>query len=241
MLSKFLIDVFPQLTDSPTPDQCWVARAIEADYPGLNILSEAIQVVKQCHELEALKLRVRREHPLNSLHDQQYDARVRDCLTEACAFAWASRRGLGNPKFSDEEGTPDILLDDGRWVEVKAIHHSQEDDARMKDMLCGNIVSGQVTEAGPGLYKKFESSLVDAMKKFDRQPRQDDAESNLVFFNLNSLDIPNIPKTTEARCNLVEWAERVEAERPSIKLVICHSYNWKEPFRDPFDELKQSI
>ena len=186
-------------------------------------------------------MRVRREHPLNSPHNQQYDARVRDCLTEACAFAWASRRGIGNPKFSDEEGTPDILLDDGRWIEVKAIHHSQEEDARMKDMLCGNIVSGQVTEAGPGLYKKFESSLADAMKKFGRQRQQDNAESNLVFFNLNSLDGPTIPEKEATLGNLVEWAQGIETEKPGVRLVMCYSYNWKEPLRDPFDELKQSI
>ncbi len=241
MLSQFLSDVFPELIDSPMHDQCWVAKAIKAEHPGLSILAEAIQIVEQCRGLETLKFKVKQEHPSDSNHNPQYDARVRDCLVEACAFAWAASRGLGNPIFSDCEGTPDILLNSGRWIEVKAIHHSQEDDARMKEMLEGKVVSGQVAEAGPGLYKKFESSLDDAMKKFARQGQENNAEANVVFFNLNSVDVPTMPKKEETLDNLSKWAEKIETERAGVKLVMCFSYNWKEPFRDPFGNSEQSI
>ena len=234
MLSRFLSGVFPELSNQPSHTQCWIVKAIQSDDPRLNILSQAIQVVEQRHELGTLRLKVKREHPSDSNHNPEHDARVRDCLVEACAFAWADLRGLGVAKLSDDTGTPDILLNDGRWIEVKSIHHSQEDVARLKTMREGNVDSGYVTAAAPGLYHKFQSALEDAMKKFDRQGQENNAEVNVVFFNLNSVDISVISKTKETLDNLIKWAEEIESARPDVRLVMCCSYNWKDPFRDPF-------
>ena len=73
---------------------------------------------------------------------------------EECWIAKAICRQL-----SDYEGTPDIRLETGIWIEVKAVHHSQEEDERMKRMLTGEVDSGQVTPPNRGLYKKFTDSL----------------------------------------------------------------------------------
>ena len=163
------------------------------------------------------------------------------CLTEACAFAWVVCRELGTPAFCDEEGTPDILLADGMWIEVKSIHRSREDEERMKRMLAG-VDSGTVRKPAPGLYEKFSSSLTDAVKKFERQGNNETSTLNVVFFNLTTLDVPQMPLTDQVLDSLTEWAE--EAEKAiredkalgDVKLVMCHSYNWKAPFRDPFGE-----
>ena len=173
-------------------------------------------------------------------HDPQHDARVRDCLTEACAFAWVVWSGLGTPAFCDEEGCPDIHLPEGRWIEVKAIHRSLKDEERMRRMLAGEEDSGTVKEPAPGLYGKFHSSLIDAVKKFERQGRNETSKHNVVFFNLTTLDVPQIPLTDHVLDSIAEWAE--EAEKAiqenttlgDVTLVMCHSYNWKSPFRDPF-------
>lgn len=240
VLSRFLSDVFPQLIDPPYPDQCWVTRAIRTQHLGLNVLSEALQVVDQYGTLGSLETKLKREHPVNGKHNRQYDERVLDCLTEACAFAWASLRGLGFPKFSDRAGTPDILLDSGRWVEVKAIHSSQEDAGRTRLMLAGEVVSGSVTEPAPGLYGKFTSSTVDSIKKFARQTHSETPEPNIVFFNLTSLDVPQIAITDTVLVSLNGWAEGVErtirdnGALGDVKLAMCYGYNWKAPFRDPF-------
>ena len=173
-------------------------------------------------------------------HAPQHDARVRDCLTEACVFAWVVRRGLGTPAFCDKEGTPDILLADGRWIEVKAIHRSLKDDERMRRMLADEVDSGTVREPAPGLYGKFGSSLIDAVKKFERQGQKEATKPNVVFFNLTTLDVPQMPLTDDVLDSLTEWAEEEEKARREnktpgdVRLVMCYSYTWKAPFRDPF-------
>ena len=241
MLSEFLNEVFPGVTDTPTADVCWVAKAIKARRPELAILSEALEVVDRYGEIKPLLTKLKREHPLDRNHDPQHDARVRDCLTEACAFAWVVLRELGTPAFSDTDGTPDLRLGNGRWVEVKAIHVSQEEDERMKRMLAGEIDSDQVTPPAPGLYGKFEKALKDAIKKFERQSHQETSATNIVFFNFTSLDTPQMLITDCVLAGLGTWADGMELrlkddeECGDIQLVMSYSYDWKAPFRDPFN------
>ena len=242
MLSEFLTDTFPGLDDATSSTECWIVNAIRSERPELNVFSEALEAVSRYGETMSIRTKVSREHPLDRDHDPQHDARVRDCLTEACAFAWVVCRELGTPAFSDEEGTPDILLAEGRWIEVKTIHRSREDEERMKAMLAGDVDSGTVTKPAPGLYEKFNSSLTDAVKKFERQGHNETSTHNVVFFNLTTLDVPQMPLTDQVLDSVAEWAE--EAEKAiqedkalgDVKLVMCHSYNWKAPFRDPFGE-----
>ena len=240
MLSRFLTDTFPGLDDATASNECWIVKAIRNKHPGLNVLSDAVEVVCRFREVKSLQTKLKREHPLDRDHDPQHDARVRDCLTEACAFAWVVRRGLGTPAFCDEEGTPDILLADGRWIEVKAIHRSLDDEERMKRMLAGDVDSGTVREPAPGLCGKFHSSLIDAVKKFERQGQNETSKRNVVFFNLTTLDVPQMLLTDHVLDSLTEWAEEAEkAIRDNktlgdVKLVMCYSYNWRAPFRDPY-------
>ena len=242
MLSEFLTDTFPGLDDATALTECWIVNAIRSERPELNVFSEALEAVFRYGEAKSLRTKVSREHPLDRDHDPQHDARVRDCLTEACAFAWVVCRELGTPAFCDEEGTPDILLADGMWIEVKAIHRSREDEERMKRMLAGDVDPGTVRKPAPGLYEKFSSSLTDAVKKFERQGNNETSTLNVVFFNITTLDVPQMPLTDQVLDSLTEWAE--EAEKAiredkalgDVKLVMCHSYNWKAPFRDPFGE-----
>ena len=236
MLSRFLSDAFPELTNRPYDDPCWIAKAIQSDDPRLSILSTALQVVEDSNQSALLTLKLNREHPSDREHDPQFDARVRDCLTEACAFAWASMRGIGTPIFYDSEGAPDILLDTGRWIEVKAIHHSREEAVRMEKMLSGEILSGLVAPPSPGLFFKFDSSLLDAKKKFDRQESQVRSTANIVFFNLTTIDTPQMPKTEEVLEGLMKWSEMKEEAIPDVTIVMCYGYNWKISFRDPFNQ-----
>ena len=237
MLAKFLIDTFPGIDEATALDSCWIVNAIRSERVELNVFSKALEIVLQYGETKSLQTKICREHPLDRDHNPQYDARVRDCLTEACAFAWAVCRGLGTPVFCDEIGTPDILLADGRWIEVKAIHRSQEDEERMGRMIAGDVDSGTVQEPAPGLYGKFSSSLTDAVEKFERQGHNETSACNVVFFNLTTLDVPQMPITDHVLDCLTEWAkeaEKVIQENKAVgdvKLVMCHSYNWRAPFK----------
>ena len=202
------------------------------------MFSEALAVVEKSGELWALRTKLKREHPLDRAHDAQFDRAVRDILTEACAFAWASSRGLGRPRFWDEEGTPDICLESGIWIEVKAIHSSDEEAERTQRMLAGEVDSGEVQSPGPGLYRKFHDSLMDAIKKFMRQDTQQASDPYIVFFNLTGLDTPSMSLTEEVRNTLTKCADEWEGvigqadEGPDVKLVMCFGYQWQAPFRD---------
>lgn len=232
-LPQFLSNTFPDLANHGDPNECRVARAIQSTHPGLSILSAAIQVVDQHNEIDSLMKKVQREHPVDREHNPQFDVRVWDCLTEACAFAWAASCNLEIPRFSDSEGSPDILLDSGCWIEAKAIHASDDDNERMGRMLDGDMDSGPVLMPPVGFYKKFCDSFSDSVKKFDRQGWQEGI-SNIVFFNLTSLDIPSIPNKEGVKTNLMMLAEEFEKICPKVVVVMCYSYNWRVPFREPF-------
>ena len=238
MLSSVLNRVFPGVAVSTAADGCWVAKAISSHRKELDVFSEALTEVEKWEELQSLETKLRREHPLDRGHDPQYDRAVRDILTEACAFAWASSRCLGPPKFWDVEGTPDIRLETGNWIEVKAIHSSVEEVERTQRMLAGEIVCGHVEEPSPGLYRKFHDSLVDAIKKFLRQDTRQASGPNIVFFNLTGLDTPSMVLLEGVKENLCQWAD--EWERPvgqveegvDVKMVMCFGYQWQSPFRE---------
>ena len=121
MLSRFLTDTFPGLNDTAASNECWIVKAIRSERPGLNVFSEALEVVCRYGEVKSLQTKLKREHPLDREHNCQHDARIRDCLTEACAFAWVVWHGLGTPAFCDKEGTPDIFLADGRSIEANPL------------------------------------------------------------------------------------------------------------------------
>ena len=154
-------------------------------------------------------------------------------MTEACAFAWAALRELGTPRFCEDEGAPDIHLETGRWIEVKSVHNSDDEHKRMEQMLEGQFNSGHVSMPPIGFYKKFCDSFMDSLKKFDRQNRQEGIP-NVVFFNLNSLDTPQLANEESVNTMLRMVAEEFEKLYPKVKVVMCYSYNWKSPFRDPF-------
>ena len=238
MLSSFLSEAFPGVRDSTAADECWVAKATSHQREELGVFSEALAEVEKWEELQPLKSKLQREHPLDRDHDPQYDRAVRDILTEACAFAWASSRGLGRPRFWDDEGTPDICLESGMWIEVKAIHSSVEEAERTQRMLAGAIVSGHVERPGPGLYKKFHDSLMDAIKKFLRQDTRKALGPNIVFFNLTGLDTPSMVLLEVVKENLSRWADEMERavgqveEGLDVQLVMCFGYQWQSPFRE---------
>ena len=238
MLSRLLNSVFPGTADSAAAEGCWVARAINSQHKELDVFSDALAEVEKWEELQSLRAKVQREHPLDRDHDPQYDRAVRDILTEACAFAWASSRNLGPLKLWDAEGAPDIFLGTGNWIEVKAIHSSDEEAERTQRMLSGEIVSGQVTEPGPGLYRKFRDSLMDAIKKFSRQNTQEASGPNIVFFNLTGLDTPSMVIKEAVMESLRRWASESEREieegeeSMDVKLVLCFRYQWQSPFRE---------
>ena len=242
MLSRFLTCTFPEAIDAPESDRCWVANAIKSQHPGLSILAEALELVDQHGELDSFQTKLKREHPSNRQHDPQHDGRVRDCLTEACAFAWVAQSKLGAPVFCDSEGAPDVRLADGRWMEVKAIHASQEEDERMVRMLSGEVDSGQVMLPNPGLYGKFNGALKDAIEKFERQDLQGSSEPNIVFFNFTAVDTQSILRTCQVLERLRKWADEIERHvkdntaSGGVDIVMCYGYDWREPFRNPFDQ-----
>ena len=167
-IARFLEEAFPSVARDPAPD-CWVSKAMRSGRPEFSILSSAIDAVERHGQLGRLNDKVKLQHPSDKPHQSQYDARVRDALTEACAFAWADLRGLGPPIFSDAEGAPDVQLDTGFWVEAKAIHSSDEDAERIEEMLEGReAAGGNVRPTGPGLFNKLDSAFDDAAKKFSR-------------------------------------------------------------------------
>lgn len=239
-----MAEVFPSVAADPAsvPGACWVAGALKSEGQGLDTLSEAILVVTQHGQRGLLKKRLADEHPIArpGAPHHQYDRGVRDCLSEACAFAWADLRGLGVPSFTSlEKGTPDIWVDAGQpegtcWIEVKAIHSSDEDNSLTEQMMSTGQSSRGEVPAGPaeGLISKFEYGFQNAKVKFNRSRHA----TPILFYNLTMVDMSHFPRWKFDRDEILEWVERKRTEDPEVSIVICCKYDWRHPFLDPLEE-----
>jgi hypothetical protein len=229
-LGQLLAEVFPSLflVPSPIPD-CWISRFARVDpsAPQIASLSAAIDVVRRQAQLAPLRARLIDEHPTKRQHQEQYDQQVINCLTEACAFAWADLCQLGRANFDYREGAPDVYVEQATWVEAKSINPSQADRALTRHMAkTGAVISGDVPSIGPGLLSKFQYSYEDARRKFARQGQG----RYFVFFNLTQLDMNLWPRTQEILEMLVNWAEAQVEHDPSIGITMTYAYDWQHPF-----------
>lgn len=235
-IAALLADAFPAISNgtAQVPADCWVSGVLQKDtrdlrrQAGLQRLSDAVTVVSEQGQLPALKRRLETEHPVSRNHLREYDDRLLDCLTEACAFAWAHQRHLGSPAFSHQEGCPDIRVLPDLWIEAKAINRSQENKRATEAMIGGRAVCGAVTDPNPGLISKFESALADAKRKLNRQG----SGRLVVFFNLTWLDESAWGLKSGVFAQLQDWAKKVS--EPRIHVVVCYLYDWQNPFHDPY-------
>jgi hypothetical protein len=137
----------------------------------MEVLSAALTVVDERGQLARVKKRIKQEHPARrGGHRDDDDARLLDCLTEACAFAWADTRYPGLPRFDYSLGAPDIALPPDRWVEAKAISPGQNAAAEFKRALRGEVVTGGVIYTGePSRLVAAKAAIADAQQKFVRK------------------------------------------------------------------------
>lgn len=237
-LAQFLVRVLPTVAAHPGPSRCWVWKAIHFDIPGLGPLSAAIQIVEQRGQIAALECRVRDEHRkcraltehTDVLEYVEQDARVVDCLTEACAFAWADLRGLGDTQFNYQPGMPDVHVPPDLWVEAKAVHESLLSRDAWFSTSHGEPHSGEVASPDENRALAFADKLMDSKNKFARSG----SGRRVVFFNLTSVDMAQMPDTENVLARYVAWLDQVEAADPTISIVLCYAYNWRHPIRDPF-------
>ena len=189
---------------------------------------DVIQVVTRHGQRRSLLDRLRDEHPTTKLHHQQHDDRLLDVFTEAEAFAWAVEvEKLGSASWVMKQGAPDIRTDSGLWIEAKTIHRSaQEEEWRRRAIAAepGLILRGATEPASPhpGMIKKFQSGLDDAIKKWERQ----DTGQLVVFFDWLGIDFGTSRREAPQQVNL--WARTAEEGR-SVRVVICRSYQWRAP------------
>lgn len=205
---------------------------VAADPAGMAPLSEALAVVAEHPgQLDVVRRRIRKEHPVRKAHLREYDDGVLDVMTEVCAFAWAARNGaLGAPAFaSTGKGTPDLRLESGTWIEAKAVHPSDVDRRRTAEMLkTGAILSGNVRVPGEGFHRKFEYHYDNALAKFARQG----ATGGIVFFNLSGVDMDSFAAIGDVLDGLRGWADGKERQNPAVGVVLVHNYGWSHPVRD---------
>src|SRR5687767_11213976 len=114
-LSEVLAAACPTIAADPAgvTHWCWVARALLRDgHAGLEPLVAAVAEVERCDQRDTLVRSIRDAHPARAAHSREHDRLVQDCLTEACAFAWATSRGM-QVRFDKRTGLPDLRAEDG--------------------------------------------------------------------------------------------------------------------------------
>lgn len=235
-LSQFLVGTFPEVAaNARASDDCWLAKTLTRPSllekaPLWLHLGEALGVVQARGQLEMFRQRCRQEHPDRATRDhQQFDQRLLDCMTEACAFAWADGR-LGPPTFTfDQRGHPDVLVPSRQWVEAKGIWNSDIDRSRWRRLAAaGGVEAGVVAEPDyDGLLRKFDSVFADALRKFGRCG----PVAQFVFITIIGLDMEaHLDPYDSARDVLNTWAQNKRASNPETGLVVSYQFDWQSPF-----------
>lgn len=225
--TRLLADAFPSIATDPKDAACVLSRHYYDDRPEMALISTAIDVAITQDQRGTLIDKLKREHPGDREHLEQYDERVFDVLTEACALAWATGHPqLGTPLFSTAEGTPDIRCKADWWIEAKAIGSSEENKQRIRWLLdTGGVDTGVVAHPTSGLLDKFVSAFEDAQRKVERQ----NGGRLIVFFNLTSLDLPQLPIEQEVLRQVIAKVAALGAKQPDTETVLCYRYNWPNP------------
>lgn len=152
--------------------------------------------------------------PWRAAGEPDSDRQLINCFTEACAFAWADARQLGQPTFDYRTGAPDVYVDPASWVEAKSIGPSDVNRKLTKYMMeSGAFVTGTVPTVGPGILAKFQYSYDDAKKKFARQS----TGCYVTFFNLTEVDTELVPRRAEILEQICHWARDMTNQNPSFR------------------------
>lgn len=235
-LSQFLVGTFPEVAaNTVASDGCWLAKVLTRPSllekaPLWLHLGEALGVVQARGQLDVFRLRCHQAHPDKATHDhQQFDQRLLDCMTEACAFAWADGR-LGPPTFAfDQPGHPDVLVPSGQWVEAKGIWNSDLDRSSLRRLAAaGRVEAGVVAEPDyDGLLRKFDSAFADALKKFGRCG----PVAQFLFVTIIALDMEaQLDPHDSASDVLNAWAQDKRATNPETGVVVSYQFDWQAPF-----------
>ena len=229
-LTDLLNELFPNII-SNKQSECWIGKEKAINPSDLQMLHDAIEIVQKHEQLKKLKKRMVQEHPVNKTHKEQYDERLRDCITEACAFAWACEKKLGMPVFDYSKGAPDVHIPPDCWIEAKAIHRSDQSKMDMKKMLNGQIICKNITDDMENtnvsrLLYILQNAYDNSHKKFLRV----NSTKSLVFFNIHEIGEGIPPIADDMKKDIINWAQKKRKATPEIELVICERYQWNNPF-----------
>jgi hypothetical protein len=217
-LPQFIDRVLGQ-PPSAEPPNCWLHRAYSRGDGYLSGIDDALAIVAQSGELEALCARARKSH---AKHSDQTDARFVDVLTEAVAFAWAAGRIRGTPRFTDDISKPDILSDGGIGCEAKSIHPPQ--DRRAESSYAGPMLA----TPSDGLLRKLRSDGAKAASQLSAA----DCREGLLFVNVVGLaDLAEDISNRAIVANLAASAPALLATHPALTVIaIAWNFGWKAPF-----------
>lgn len=211
---------------SDLPKDCSISLAIsenQHDY------SDVAQIIETEDETPQLVKRIRRTHPPGRPHLDEFDRHFWTVMVEAGALAWASTSaGLPGIRFTDDDGTPDLVTSNNVFIEVKTIHRSPQEQKKMRAMAnAGFGVRGPeiLTSVHPNMIKKFDDGLQDAIKKRDRQQ----GANLIVYYRLDGVDWPM--KWEEAWRLIELWAGRASAAT-GVRVVVIRGGHWDSPFVD---------
>ncbi|RJQ09240.1 MAG: hypothetical protein C4558_06665 [Dehalococcoidia bacterium] len=238
LLSDLFREVFPDY--ETFPEHCVIREAIESGER--DFLSDVLSIIHDAGQMPEFKYRLRLTHPAGRIHpgelEDAWDDHLERMTTEGLAFAWACTIGnLGRVGFTDDNGTPDLVTDGKVWIEAKTLGHSQEMGSINRAQLAagrrGYLLPSPVMEiSNDGLApvtKKFLDHLADARRKRDRQP----VPMPLVVFYRVDFDF-TLESREKAKQSLRATAQ-TEHRRDGVRIVMCHRYDWAEPFVDTID------
>lgn len=219
-LTDLLRETFPGWEGYPPT--CWVRLAVEEEQSDF---SDVVREISLASLRDDLMTRVAQQHPERE-HRDDHDDQVLSVFSEALGLAWALQSADYNePRFSWQEGTPDIRCAGSSWIEVKSMRHSDNDAkqqrlADVRDPVFASRLSCVDPTLNPGFMMKLNSYGADALKKAGRVEG-----SVTLFLNVEGFDL-STPRSA-ARAAIRSWGKQFRVET-GLRVAYCWNYRWTE-------------
>lgn len=194
-------------------------------------LADVISAIDENDGRSAFTDRLRRSHPPGRPHLPEFDRHLWTVVTEGEAFAWAAvTAGLSGPRFTDDNGRPDLSCG-GAWVEVKKVHHGDEESRFRREVILPELdrsdgvtrTTDHFVDLHATVIKKLNDGLADARTKHARQ----EFGGPLVVYFYVQVDFPT--HRDRARQVLRDWAQ----SQDQVRIVVTGlSTDWRAPLVD---------
>lgn len=230
-LEGLLRHAFPNAESLEWPDGCLVRAALGGENQGR--WDDVAAIATRLGAAKTLSGEIRRRHkvrPRRKSSSCEFDNQFIDAMVECEALAWASEVAqLGQPRLTaNEDGMPDVTIDGWGWVEAKAVHASDRDQANWADMRAAGR-TGRVGDPLPlkePFFKKLQEHTQKALDQWGRRGGRA-AGRFAIFVHILQVDTDVFETPSDWR-RIEHLAQSISAAN-HCRVTVIYNFDWQVP------------